>query len=263
MFNTIQRLIGITVLTMLGALLVAGSETLYAFVPPPIGTALITLLVACTAYAYHTILGGSYRRTPTRRRVAVGLTLSAALCVSAFDAVQHHWVQAQPIPLIDEASVGTWGTASNVLVGLVLAPMLEEGLFRGFMLSRLQTLVGTPLAVMLSAATFAIVHVDATRIGGQFVAGILLAAVVAVTSRLWLAILAHAFINAGSIIENGAVRAGLPDALGNLYVILWAAVGVLAAWEFRRILRARVWKSASNGHRHVSRPVTWDAEPLL
>src|SRR5258708_59582 len=263
MFNKIQRVVGITLLTMVGAFSVAGLETAYAFVPPPIGTATIIPLVGCTAYAYRVYLHRSYRRAVTHRRAAGGLVVSAALCVAVFDALQHRWVPAQPIPFINEASVGPWGIASNYLVALVLAPLLEEALLRGFMLSRLVTIARAPAAIIISAGTFAIVHLDATRVPGRFLAGILLAAIVVVTSRLWLAVLAHALMNAGSILEDGAVYAGLPDAMGFLYVMMCAIIAVLAAWEFRRILRATAWTSTSSRYRSVSRPVTWDAEPLL
>ncbi len=256
-------MIGVTLLTMLGVLPVGGLETIYAFVPPPVGTVVAVLLVAGTASVARAYLFGAYRRSSTHRRAAIGLSLSAALCVTAFNAVQHHWMQAQPIALLVEASVPPWGTVSNLLVGLVLAPMLEEFLFRGYMLSRLLTMVSAPTAVMLSAVTFAIIHMDTSRLLGQFLTGILLATIVVATSRLWLAILAHAFISGSSMLEDAAVQAGLPDAMGRLYVVMCAAIAVLAAWEFRRVLRTTAWKSFSNGYRNVSRPVTWDAEPLL
>lgn len=92
----------------------------------------------------------------------------------------------------------------DIVVIVVVAPVAEEILFRGFLLHRWAARWGMRTGVILSSALFAILHVELI---GHFFFGVVMAALYVRTGSLWMAILAHA-------LNNGIVVAlSLPDAL--------------------------------------------------
>jgi membrane protease YdiL (CAAX protease family) len=92
----------------------------------------------------------------------------------------------------------------DIVVIVVVAPVAEEILFRGFLLHRWAVRWGMKTAVILSSAFFAILHVELI---GHFFFGVVMAALYVRTQSLWMAILAHA-------LNNGIVVAlSLPAAL--------------------------------------------------
>ncbi|KAL4197802.1 hypothetical protein AMTRI_Chr04g190090 [Amborella trichopoda] len=72
------------------------------------------------------------------------------------------------LPLIGSSSIST-----ACLVGItgVLAPVLEETVFRGFLMVSLTKWVPTPVAVLLSAAVFAIAHLTPGEFPQLFILG--------------------------------------------------------------------------------------------
>ena len=86
-----------------------------------------------------------------------------------------------------------WG---SLLATVVVAPILEEALFRGVIL-RGFLLRYTPLrAVLLSALLFALLHANPWQLLGPFAIGVLLGWLVYRTRSLVTAMLAHALTNA-------------------------------------------------------------------
>ena len=81
----------------------------------------------------------------------------------------------------------------NVLVIVVLAPVVEEFLFRGFMLNRWLRKYGTLKAVALSSTTFALFHIE---ILGGFVFGVVLSLIYLRTRSLFGPIIVHITNNA-------------------------------------------------------------------
>ncbi|KAJ1289660.1 hypothetical protein BS78_02G181600 [Paspalum vaginatum] len=94
-------------------------------------------------------------------------------------------------------------TASTVfLVGItgVLAPILEETLFRGFLMVSLTKWFPTPVCVLVSAAVFALAHLTPGQFPQLFVLGIALGFSYAQTRNLLTPVTIHAFWNSGIIL---------------------------------------------------------------
>jgi hypothetical protein len=93
---------------------------------------------------------------------------------------------------------------------VVLAPLVEETLFRGILLNRWATKWGIKRAIAVSALTFAILHVDLI---GAFVFGVCMSLLYLRTSSLWPPIIVHASYNAmvTAVMLIGAGRQSTPD----------------------------------------------------
>ncbi|KAL7091427.1 hypothetical protein ACP275_12G105300 [Erythranthe tilingii] len=101
------------------------------------------------------------------------------------------------LPLIGSSTIST---ACLVGVTGVLAPVLEETVFRGFFMVSLTKWLPTPLSVLLSAAVFALAHLTPGGFPQLFVLGIVLGFSYSQTRNLLTPITIHAFWNTGVII---------------------------------------------------------------
>lgn len=101
------------------------------------------------------------------------------------------------LPLIGSSSVST-----TCLLGVtgVLAPLLEETVFRGFFMTSLTKWVPTPVAVVISAAVFAAAHFTPGAFPQLFVLGIMLGLSYAQTRNLLTPIIIHSLWNSGVIL---------------------------------------------------------------
>lgn len=97
--------------------------------------------------------------------------------------------------LIATSGVITWVTLGLMII--VAAPIAEELAFRGLLFSALLKRGVPPwLVVVITAAAFALVHIEPVRIGLIFIAGILLGVIRMRTGSLTAPIVAHMVINA-------------------------------------------------------------------
>lgn len=101
------------------------------------------------------------------------------------------------LPLIGSSPVST-----ACLVGItgVLAPLLEENVFRGFLMVSLTKWLPTPISVFISAAVFALAHLTPGEFPQLFVLGSALGFSYAQTRNLLTPITIHAFWNSGVIL---------------------------------------------------------------
>ncbi|KHN17369.1 hypothetical protein glysoja_034780 [Glycine soja] len=101
------------------------------------------------------------------------------------------------LPLIGSSNLST-----ACLVGItgVLAPLLEETVFRGFFMTSLTKWVPTPVAVVISAALFALAHLTPGEFPQLFVLGTALGFSYAQTHNLLTPITIHSFWNSGVIL---------------------------------------------------------------
>ncbi|KAK7386978.1 hypothetical protein VNO78_27398 [Psophocarpus tetragonolobus] len=101
------------------------------------------------------------------------------------------------LPLIGSSNLST-----ACLVGItgVLAPLLEETVFRGFLMTSLTKWVPTPVAVVMSAAVFALAHLTPGEFPQLFVLGTALGFSYAQTHNLLTPITIHSFWNSGVIL---------------------------------------------------------------
>ncbi|MCL4508618.1 MAG: CPBP family intramembrane metalloprotease [Chloroflexi bacterium] len=93
------------------------------------------------------------------------------------------------------AHVGAIDIALAVLVVSILAPLVEETLFRGVLYQWLHSFAGTPAAVILSAALFGGAHFILLLTPVLFVMGCVLAVTFQVTKSLFASMLLHSVNN--------------------------------------------------------------------
>lgn len=100
---------------------------------------------------------------------------------------------------LTDRALGGWKVVLVVAV-VVGAPLVEELLYRGLVLRGIESrLRGWPAAV-LSAAWFAVAHLQPIQFVGLFVFGVVLAVCWQRTGRLGMGIVAHAAFNATSVV---------------------------------------------------------------
>lgn len=90
---------------------------------------------------------------------------------------------------------GITGLALAWFAAGVVAPLVEEIFFRGFVFAALNRYFGTWRAVLGSAAIFAVAHFTPTAVAPLFVLGLFLAALYAQTGSIWPSVLMHGMVN--------------------------------------------------------------------
>jgi membrane protease YdiL (CAAX protease family) len=96
-------------------------------------------------------------------------------------------------------------------VGAIIAPIVEEVVFRGLLYQWLRTHTGVVVAVLLSATIFSAAHVIPLLLPALFVVGIILALVFEWSQSLWVTIALHMLQNGLAIIAIFAIQAaGIP-----------------------------------------------------
>ncbi|MEY4562203.1 MAG: hypothetical protein RLZZ618_1480 [Pseudomonadota bacterium] len=116
------------------------------------------------------------------------------------------------------------GSFASVLMGVVLAPVLEEMLFRGVILRGFLQRYPPPVAIVHSAAIFGLAHLNVYQFCGAMFIGLLLGWLYERTRSLWPCILLHAGYN------SAVLWMSLPDGSGKeMGEALTSGSGVLAA----------------------------------
>nr|AAT38683.2 CAAX amino terminal protease family protein, putative [Solanum demissum] len=131
---------------------------------------------------------------------AIGAIALTGVAMSAFNgepAQRETDALARLLPLIGSSSIST---ASLLGITGVLAPILEETVFRGFFMVSLTKWVPTPLAVVISGAVFALAHLTPGQFPQLFVLGTALGFSYAQTRNLLTPITIHALWNSGVIL---------------------------------------------------------------
>lgn len=81
------------------------------------------------------------------------------------------------------------------LVGAVLAPLVEEIFFRGFLFQGFRARYGWVSSMLLSSAIFAIAHLDPASLIPTFILGNLLAYLYHRTNSVWPGVIMHVLVN--------------------------------------------------------------------
>lgn len=100
--------------------------------------------------------------------------------------------------LVDATHGAGWVLLAGVVV--VGAPLVEELVYRGMLHGASVRRFGTPLAVVISAAFFAVIHFRPVEYPGLFAIGVVLAVCFSVTRRLGMSVIAHAAFNATALV---------------------------------------------------------------
>lgn len=229
--------------TLLASLGVGLLETGGILMPPRVGL-VFELAVAAVVLSGWLLHGAGRERSRVPGAPALRVVVLAAVGVAAVGLAEHYFVAPSRLPGVDEAV--NHSTAAAALVGaLLISPILEELLFRGWLLTRLRRVHSPATSAVVSAALFALAHQDPSRAAAQFLLGVALAALVIATGRLELAMAAHALHTLATSAEVGANALGAPERLGLAYPVVCLLVSVLAAIEYRRVLATTRWGAPS------------------
>ena len=141
-------------------------------------------------------------------------------------------------PLHQEVGRGFW----SVVAVVVIAPLFEEFLCRGYLLGSLRERYGELRAVLFSALFFGILHVQPVAVVNAFLMGVVLGVVYLATRTLWAPILLHAANNALAylLIRSGNEQMTFFELLGG-HKVLYGVCYVLALF-FCFWSAFRVWK---------------------
>lgn len=163
----------------------------------------------------------------------------------------------------DAASGIETGSFLGVLSIVLVAPVVEEIIFRGLIMTRLSRVMPGWLAVVLSAAVFGVCHGHPVWAGYAFVLGVLYGFVALQAGSILPSILGHLVFN-----SIGQVFAFLPESdegveiLATLGVLL--VVGIIAPILNRRglagLFRQRQFEADSSQER-VAGPKNYDYDP--
>ncbi len=180
--------------------------------PEGIAVAAISLDVALLAVVYLRIvrpgavslrtMGLSLRGLPKRLLLGLvyGVLLFAvsSLLELALDQVGVHQTQSAVFQSVTRASLRQFGLV--LLAGAVVAPIVEEAYFRGYVFRAYLDQKGRWQAFLFSAGLFALVHLDLAALLPIFVVGLLLALLYYRTGSILPGIVAHAVNNAAAFI---------------------------------------------------------------
>ena len=126
----------------------------------------------------------------------------------------------------------------NILLSCLLAPLAEEWLFRGVLLSRLRP-YGDRFAMVASALLFAMMHGNLSQLLYAFGVGLVLARVVLKTGCLWQTVVLHALVNLVAVglaplaAQLGELGAELLSML-IFFSIGFAAFQLVLSWRWRK-----------------------------
>lgn len=127
------------------------------------------------------------------------------------------------------------GSFAATLSACVLAPVLEELLFRGLILRGLLLRYPASTAIVHSAALFGFAHFNVYQFFVGFSTGLVLGLAYQRTRSLWPCVLLHAAFNGGVLWMAGADGQALSDLVGHPFAL--PASLALFAWGLRRLLR--------------------------
>lgn len=96
-----------------------------------------------------------------------------------------------------------WRVLGSVLLFVILAPLAEEILFRGFLYAGLRNRFGVRWAVAISAALFALAYLSSAAFVPTLLIGAILAGVYELSGSLWPGIAARAVLSAVAIVMAG------------------------------------------------------------
>lgn len=119
----------------------------------------------------------------------------------------------------------TSNPVSTFLTVLLIAPIVEETVFRGLIMTKLRQSLSVPCSIVISALLFGVIHIMAggfITIIHAFLGGLIFALAYEKTKSLFPAIVAHIFGNLGGIVYTviGNTSTIISSAIASLLLIL-------------------------------------------
>ena len=144
---------------------------------------------------------GALRLNPLPLRLMLMSVLAALICVVLIYDLSVFWMilcQKLGLNVFTDSYIRPANTAElmrSIIAGAVIAPVCEELLFRGAMLSAWES-GGTRRAIGVTAMLFAILHGSVVGLPGELIAGLILGALVIWTDSLYAGMAFHTVYNA-------------------------------------------------------------------
>lgn len=137
-------------------------------------------------------------------------------------------------------AVGRGGWA--IVTTIIVAPIMEEILFRGIILESVRSRFGTMRSILISAAIFGIIHIIPQQVINAFFVGLVLGFIYVKTESIFSVMILHAINNALAYLQTvifGDQLLSMKEMIGNhtVYYILYgisAAVCILAIVQIAR-----------------------------
>lgn len=132
----------------------------------------------------------------------LGVVSQLALVPALYWPLRQLWSETFASDRLSERAQELWDRAEGrwvvvlVLIVAVGAPLVEEIVYRGLIQQALQSRLNDVVAVVVAAAFFAFVHLQAIEFPGLFLFGLVLGTCFMRTGRLGMGILAHVGFNA-------------------------------------------------------------------
>ncbi|MFZ9930894.1 MAG: CPBP family intramembrane glutamic endopeptidase [Ilumatobacteraceae bacterium] len=132
----------------------------------------------------------------------LGVVSQLALVPALYWPLRQLWPETFATDRLSERAQELWDRAEGrwvivlMLIVAVGAPLVEEIVYRGLIQQALQSRLNDVVAVVVAAAFFAFVHLQAIEFPGLFLFGLVLGACFMRTGRLGMGILAHVGFNA-------------------------------------------------------------------
>lgn len=148
-------------------------------------------------------------RRPVTPLFGLLLVLFGFACCLLANYLTNYWLRfmelfgVQPFEGDYHAAVGWLPLLLNLITYAVLPALVEEFLYRGWILGALQP-CGERRALVLSALLFGLAHGNLTQLPFAFVLGLVFGYVYLLTGRLWVGMVIHFLNNALSVVVDGA-----------------------------------------------------------
>lgn len=147
--------------------------------------------------------------------IGVGLALPVLLLNGGVITLWVELFNYLGFPLPDETALeiiikdaGTGLFVSLAIMAIVLAPVVEEIVFRRVLFGFTSTRYGAPIALFLTSAVFALIHLDWKNLPGLFILGMVFQVTTLLCRSLWPAIIMHSTNNTIAMGLLYAVREG-------------------------------------------------------
>lgn len=95
-------------------------------------------------------------------------------------------------------------------LAIVMAPLAEETIFRGFMFGTMRQFWGRWPAIIISSVVFALIHSHIPALPGLFILAVFLTLVYERTGSLWAPIMLHAIFNTVTIVGTIFFPSSMP-----------------------------------------------------
>lgn len=221
---------------------------------------MIVYTVCLAVPAVAVALIGGYRRSPfPSKRVSgkmIGVVVLGGMAIAIFANMMASWIMnwlttfgvSKP-EMPDLLQPTLVSLLLNIVSTAVLPALVEEMIFRGYILGTFRP-HGDGLAVVLSAALFALFHGNVLQIPFAFILGLAMGYLTVQTDSIWPAVMLHFTNNLMSVLLSffGKYSPGQESVITTVVFAVVAAVGAVILTV---VLRGGDWKAVGNGVSHL------------